>query len=190
MNITGAITVVRSAVARLVFPVLAVVLASSLFTSAQSVLGSISGTVYDSSGAVVPGATVVLHRNETSTERSVMTDGSGNYTAVNLEAGTYDITTSASGFGSNVANGVILIARQQLRYDITLKPASGAEKVEVNASEVGVIETQSAQISAALLPEQVLDLPANYRGAGSTSPINGGNGPPRSSRCMAIAPAR
>ncbi|MGB8014058.1 MAG: TonB-dependent receptor [Terriglobales bacterium] len=172
MNITEINTVVRSAVARLLFPALAVVLASSLFTSAQSVLGSISGTVYDSSGAVVPRATVVFHRNETNTERSVMTDGSGNYTAVNLEAGTYEITTSASGFGSNLANGITLIARQQLRYDVTLKPASGGEKVEVNASDVGVIETQNAQISAALLPEQVLDLPANYRGAGSTSPLN------------------
>jgi hypothetical protein len=67
---------------------------------------------------------------------------------------------------------VTLIARQQLRYDITLSATAGAQTVEVNASEAGVIETQNAQISAALSPREVLDLPANYRGAGSTSPIN------------------
>ena len=148
------------------------VAATSMFASAQSILGSISGTVSDSSGAVLPNATITLHRNETGTDRAVTTDASGNYTAVNLEAGTYDITTTAAGFGTNVGKNVTLSARQQLRYDVNLSAKAGAETVTVNASDVGVIETQSAQISAALTPSEVLDLPANYRGAGSTSPLN------------------
>ena len=147
-------------------------LGSAQFAFAQSVLGSIAGTVYDSSGAVVPHATVTLHRNETNVDRSVTTDEAGNYTAINVEAGTYDVTTSAAGFGGQVVKGVTLAARQQLRYDVTLGAKGGAETVDVNASDVGTIDTQTSQISASLTPREVLDLPANYRGAGSTSPIN------------------
>ena len=139
---------------------------------AQSVLGSIAGTVHDSSGASIPKAKVVLHRVETNTDRTVSADASGNYTAINVEAGNYEITTTAPGFTAVLGKGVTLIARQQLRYDVTLNVSSSAQTVTVNASSAGVIETDNAQISASLTPRDVLDLPANYRGAGSTSPIN------------------
>jgi hypothetical protein len=152
--------------------IVAVLIGTSVFSSAQSVLGTISGTVSDSSGAVVPRATVTVHRVETNTDRSTTTDDSGNYAIPNLDAGTYDITASASGFAAKVGKGVSLTARQQLRYDVALGVTATQQEVEVNASDTGVIDTQTAQISASLSPQQVLDLPANYRGAGSTSPIN------------------
>ena len=142
------------------------------FVFAQSVLGSISGTVVDATGAVVPGAKVLLHRLESNTDRIVTAGGSGTYNAVNLEAGTYDITTSSKGFSDTIGKGVILQARQELRYDVTLTITANNESVTVNASSVGVIETETAQVSAALTARDVLDLPANYRGAGSTSPLN------------------
>ncbi len=152
--------------------ILALAGASEFAAHAQSVLGSVSGLVHDSSGAGVPRAKVVLHRQETNTERTVMSDASGNYTAVNIEAGTYDITTTANGFAATVGKGVVLIARQQLQYDVALTVNSNNVTVEVNASDVGAIQTQSSEISASLTPRDVLDLPANYRGAGSTSPLN------------------
>ena len=139
---------------------------------AQSVLGSISGTVRDSSGAVVPNAKLVMRRVETNAERTANADGSGNYNVVNVDAGTYDITASAPGFSTVVGKGVQLIARQQLRYDVALSVSAKTELVTVNASDAGVIPTETAQISAALTPRDVLNLPANYRGAGSTSPLN------------------
>ena len=139
---------------------------------AQSVLGGISGAVHDSSGAVIPNATIVLHRTETNTDRTVISDKAGNYNAINVEAGDYDITTTATGFATTIGQNVHLIARQQLQYDVTLSVAAGNQTVTVNASDAGVINTENAQISAALTPRDVLDLPANYRGAGSTSPLN------------------
>ena len=151
---------------------LGLLLGSASFLSAQSVLGNISGTVFDSSGAVVANAKVVARRLETNVEHSAIADAAGNYTIVNLDAGTYDVSVSASGFAEKLAKGVILTARQQLRYDVTLSLNAAQQQVEVNAADVGVIETQNSQISAALTPREVLDLPANYRGAGSTSPIN------------------
>ena len=139
---------------------------------AQSVLGTVSGTVRDSSGAVVPKVKIVLHRLETNTDRTVSTDAAGNYIAVNVEPGTYDITATAGGFSPNVGTGVTLISRQLLQYDVTLSVTANNQTVTVNASDVGAIETQTAAISASLTPRDVLDLPANYRGAGSTSPLN------------------
>ena len=139
---------------------------------AQSILGSISGTVHDSSGALVPSAKVLLHRTETNTDRTVISDKSGNYEAINMDAGVYDITATAAGFATTVGTGVTLLARQQLQYDITLKVTATNETVTVSGAGAGVINTENAQISAALTPRAVLDLPANYRGAGSTSPVN------------------
>jgi carboxypeptidase family protein len=139
---------------------------------AQSVLGTISGNVYDPSGAVVPKASITLHRTETNTDRTVEADDLGHYSAVNVEPGTYNITATAPGFAAKIAEGVILTARQQLLFDVSLSAQSGKQTVTVSAADVGVIETESPQISAALTPKEVLDLPANYRGAGSTSPIN------------------
>ena len=139
---------------------------------AQSVLGSISGSVHDSSGAVIPNARILLHRTETNTDRTVTSDAAGNYNAINLDAGTYDITASSTGFSDIIGTGVSLLARQQLRYDVTLSVTANQQTVTVNASDAGTIQTETAQISAALSPRDVLDLPANYRGAGSTSPLN------------------
>ena len=159
-----------------VFPVvclfLALCLGAGATASAQSVLGSVFGTVRDSSGAAIPNATVLLHRIETNTDRTVTSGATGDYQAINVDAGTYNITASANGFGSTIGEGVRLLARQQLRFDVTLSVAAVSQNVVVDASAAGVINTDNAQISAALTPRDVLDLPANYRGAGSTSPIN------------------
>ncbi len=144
----------------------------SLGSQAQSVLGSISGVVHDSTGASIPNARVVLHRTDTNTDRTLTTNAAGNYNAINVEAGTYDVTTIADGFSTNVGKGLQLLARQQLQYDVTLAVSATNATVTVSASDAGVIQTENSQISAALSPRDVLDLPANYRGAGSTSPIN------------------
>ncbi len=140
---------------------------------AQSTLGSISGTVQDSSGAVVPHATVRLHRQESNTDITFTANDAGDYTAVDLAAGHYDIRVNGgAGLASTVAANITLDSRQQLRFNITLKISAANETVTVNATDAGVVNTANAQVSAVLTPEAVLDLPANYRGAGSTSPLN------------------
>ena len=139
---------------------------------AQSTLGGVSGTVQDSTGAQVPNARVRLHRAESNADRTVTTDSTGTYTLLNVEPGHYDVTVEAAGLETTKATGISLQARQQLRYDVTLKAGSVTETVTVSATEAGVINVDNAQISASLTPQAVLDLPANYRGAGSTSPLS------------------
>ncbi len=147
-------------------------LTASTRVVAQSTLGSISGQVLDATGAAVSGATVLLHRTESNTNRTATTDGSGKYTALNADPGHYDVTVQLAGFKASTADNLELSARQQLRYDVTLQLGNVSENVTVSATDAGIIDTENAQISAALTPRDVLDLPANYRGNGSTSPIN------------------
>ncbi len=142
-----------------------------LTAACQSTLASLNGTVRDPSGAVVPHATVALHRQETNTNRMVTTGADGEFTALNLEPGTYNLRISAPGFAATRAENIHLDARQQLRYDVALT-VSSTDTVTVNATDAGTINTDNAAISAALSSQAVLDLPANYRGAGSTSPLN------------------
>ncbi len=139
---------------------------------AQSTLGSITGTVHDSTDAAISGAMITLHRSESNTDRTVTSSADGSYTALNLDPGTYNVQAVLSGFASKTNTNVQLAARQQLRLNITLTPATVVEAVQVDATDAGTITTDNASISAALSPRDVLDLPANYRGAGSTSPLN------------------
>src|SRR5579875_1953421 len=88
-----------------------------LTASSQSTLGSITGIVHDPSGAAVPNATVILHRGESNTDTTVATNATGEYTAVNVEPGTYTLRSTAPGFALTVADNIHLAARQQLRFD-------------------------------------------------------------------------
>ena len=146
--------------------------AGTLAASSQSTLASIAGQVQDSSHAALPNASITLHRRQSNTDRTFTADASGAYTALNLDPGTYDLTVTEPGFASTVQRGIPLQARQQLRLDLTLAVASTSDTVQVDASYAGTINSDNAQISASLTPRDVLDLPANYRGAGSTSPLN------------------
>ncbi len=138
---------------------------------AQSSLGSLRGTVTDPSGAVVPGTKVSLTRAESNTLRTTVTDPAGDYALVNLEPGTYRLLAERPGFQPQLTDRLSLQPRQQLRLDVKLN-VGGNDAITVDAANAGTINTSDASVSAALTPEAVLDLPANYRGAGSTSPLN------------------
>ncbi len=140
-------------------------------SSAQSTLGSISGSVRDTSRAVISNAQVTATRAEDQSTRSIQADAEGSFTLVNLAPGTYSIRTVSPTFGAQLQSGILLAARQNLRLDVILSATATAE-VTVNATDAGTIDTADAQIAASLSARAVLDLPANYRGAGSTSPLN------------------
>jgi hypothetical protein len=66
--------------------------------AAQEIYATLTGSVSDPSGAVVPGASILVHNNETNTDvRAVTTDTSGNFTVTNLLAGNYTVTVKSSG---------------------------------------------------------------------------------------------
>ena len=140
---------------------------------AQSTQGSIVGTVQDPTGAAVSGAAVQLINVDTSVVTTTHADNAGEYVVNNLPPGQYRVHVDAPGFKSTEVEHLLLTARQQLRADVSVQPGSVSEQVTVDASSAGVIETETASISASLDSADVRNLPANYRASSSgTSPLN------------------
>ena len=102
---------------------------------AQFDRGSISGTVKDQSGAVVPGVTVTVTNSQTAAPRLGVTDGSGFYTFPNLQAGTYGVVVELQGFKKVVRDHVQLDAAGALTLDFTLEAGALTEQVTVTAEQ-------------------------------------------------------
>lgn len=137
--------------------------------SAQSTFGTLTGTVTDPSGAVVPGATVIATGMRTQTSRSTVTDERGDYLITNLDAGLYKVEVSLSGFAT-FTRETELLARQTVRIDGRLALAGAAERVEVNAVSP-VIETDRATIDDSKSGDAINRLALNFRATSNTSPI-------------------
>src|SRR5579864_1706820 len=123
---------------------------------------AINGTVRDSAGAVIVGATVVLHNRDTSLDRSEVTNGVGSYVMTNVLPGNYDLKVSMKGFGPAARTGIELLVNQTATYDFTLKAGAVNEVVEVQGNQV-TLETSTSELGVAVVKEQVNDLPLNSR---------------------------
>jgi hypothetical protein len=142
------------------------------FAIAQSTQGLITGTITDATGAAVPNAMVNVTSAGTGIAIQTKSDSSGQFRVLNLVPGLYWVHIDAEGFESVDLEHLQLLARLQLRSDVKLTPGSVSQKVTVDASSAGVIETETPSISAALDSADVKQLPANYRASASgTSPI-------------------
>ena len=114
-------------------------------TAAQSTYGSLIGTITDTSGAVVPGATVTITNAQTQAVRTSATSGDGSYLVANLDAGSYHVVVSLSGF-ADVVRDATLLARQTVRVDAQLAVQGASEQIQVTAAQP-VIEVNSATIN-------------------------------------------
>jgi|HubBroStandDraft_2_1064218.scaffolds.fasta_scaffold00533_3 hypothetical protein len=130
---------------------------------AQELAATLTGTVTDPSGALVAGATVAVHNNETGIDvRSVITTSTGNFNITNLPAGRYTVTVRNAGFENYVANEVILNVAEKHTLDVQLKPGKASETVEVTAEDTP-IQTTTAEQSGTITGDQVRGLALNNR---------------------------
>ncbi len=136
---------------------------------AQSTFGTVLGTVKDASGSAVPNAVVKLINLNENTIREVVSNSDGDYEVVNVKPGLYKVEVSATGFETTAVTGLTLVARQTLRADVSLQVGKVTQVVEVQGSS-GVIATETQTISSSFGSQKILNLPANYRASGSTSP--------------------
>jgi Carboxypeptidase regulatory-like domain len=143
---------------------------ASVSAEAQSTFGTVIGTVKDQSGAVVPNANVKLTNTDENTTRAAVTGSDGAYEFLNLAPAHYRVTVTAVGFQVFTATDLLLVARQTLRVDAPLQVGQASETVSVNASGEGVIATDTQVIQATFEPQELLNLPANIRANGNTSP--------------------
>lgn len=154
---------------------LAVVGALLPFSSAlaQTIQGSIIGTVKDTTGAVVPGAIVTLTNNGEGITRTTTAGDSGDFIFNDSKSGLYTISVTREGFGKWVAANIHLSARQELRVDPSLTAGSVQQEVQVSADAISAIDTDDASVSGTYNAADVLHLPVNTRASASgTSALN------------------
>jgi Carboxypeptidase regulatory-like domain len=131
-------------------------------SQAQVVGGTISGTVTDAGGAVIPGAQVTIRNQETGGERHLVSDSAGAYAAPSIPVGVYSISVLREGFAPQSRTGISLTVGQAVRIDLTVHPGNVTEEVTVTDVPASVnLSTQ--QIAGLVNERQVKDLPLNGR---------------------------
>jgi hypothetical protein len=129
--------------------------------SAQST-ATLSGTIADPTGAVVPNATVLIHSLGTGADRSTQSDQDGNFTAPSLQPGDYSITVTAQGFAKFVVQSITLPVDGHIAVNPKLTLASTGEVVEVQGT-TPAIETQTITVGQVIDRNTVQEIPLNGR---------------------------
>jgi hypothetical protein len=125
-------------------------------------VGSVTGTVADSTGAVIPLAKVTATRTATGISQRVLTSDLGTFTFSNLVVGTYSLTVDAKGFSEKSIGGVTVDVSQQRSVSFTLTPAGSAESMTVIAA-APLLNTTNGQLAGLVTQSQVVDMPLNGR---------------------------
>jgi hypothetical protein len=129
--------------------------------SAQAT-ATLNGVVRDSSGAVLPQATVTLENTDTGTLRESLTNDSGLYVFVSVPPGEYVLKVRKDGFSTATQAGLHVLVDQASTQDFTLRVGSTQQSVTVEASAVN-LETANATLGTVIQSKQVRDLPLNGR---------------------------
>ncbi|MDE3179803.1 MAG: carboxypeptidase regulatory-like domain-containing protein [Acidobacteriota bacterium] len=134
---------------------------------------SITGTVSDSSGASVPGATVTVRDVENGFSRKVVTDATGEYNAASLPLGRYDMTAEKQGFDTEVKTGLTLVVGEKAVVNLTLR--LGEMKQLVTVKDEGPVVNVTTQATSGLVGErEVKELPLNGRSYDELMTLNPG----------------
>jgi hypothetical protein len=143
---------------------LAAIMSLSLATPAAFAAntGDISGTVIDQNGAVVQGATVTIKFVNTGAVRSVTTNEFGEFSAPQLETGSYEVAVSKTGFKQHTET-VIVRSGENTRVAAQLSVGATSETIIVEGGVAPTLDVATAQISESLSTEQVLALPNQGR---------------------------
>jgi hypothetical protein len=142
---------------------IAALMAFAVGASAQSNRASITGTVVDSSGAVVAGARIVAKNVETGIETRTVSNDRGIYLAPNLPPGDYSLTVSKEGFKVVGFLHVKLILDQVAELNVTLAPGAISEEITVTTG-APVLETETSTIGTNMNGEVVTGMPLNVYG--------------------------
>jgi len=125
--------------------------------------GTITGTVRDSSGAVIQGAEVKITGAAGGIRRSTISNSDGDYLEAALPGGTYNLIITAKGFKTFKGNGVILRVGAKARVDATLSVGDIATEVVVQGEDLNQVETQSSELSGTVTGKQISQLQLNGR---------------------------
>src|SRR5437762_2500206 len=150
---------------RLLMKILKLGMSLFLFSAlavAQVTTGTISGTITDSTGAVVPGVTVSLKSVEKGISRTIKTDEGGRYRAPELALGSYEITAEAAGFQTVIRSGITLTVGREAVVDFSLQVGTITDKITVTG-EAPLVQTANATVAALVDERAMRELPLNGR---------------------------
>ena len=137
-------------------------LLSAPLLNAQSTGGRVRGTVTDSSGGAVPGATVILINTATNVRREVATNATGEYLFLEVPVGNYEIDVTQQGFKKFVRKDIVVDLNAVIAVDIPLQLGGATEVVEVTG-EPPVVDTTTTQLGAVVNSRDATQLPLNQR---------------------------
>jgi hypothetical protein len=160
----------------------AVVFAGSV-ARAQSTTGTILGVVKDSSGGVVPGANVTALATDTGQSRTVTTGQDGAFRLDAMPVGNYQLSVKATGFQTELQNGLVLNVGQEAVSNFTLQVGEVSQTVSVTAESTNLVDTTTSSLGSLVNQQQISDLPLNGRNyndltllqAGVTKSLNSNN---------------
>ncbi|HKE56368.1 MAG TPA: carboxypeptidase-like regulatory domain-containing protein, partial [Pyrinomonadaceae bacterium] len=134
---------------------IAVMLIFGAVAIAQTITGSVSGVVADSTGGLIPGAAVSLTSEKTGQTRNLTTDNDGRFNFAALQPGNYSLKVERNGFQTLEQKGIVLSANENLALgDIKLQPGQVSETVSVT-SEGQLVERETSDLSARLTADQL-----------------------------------
>jgi hypothetical protein len=172
---------------RLLLGAMFVLLCMPLLASAQAGRGSISGTITDPGGAVVPGAQVVLLNRATGLTQHTVTSAAGLYTFISLNPDVYQVTAGQTGFASVAQDKITVSVDQVTEVNITLRMGATTETVTVTGG-AELVEPSNSTVGS-LIPAETIDrVPLLYRNVYDLIQLSAGvtpvNGSPNSSDSM------
>ena len=131
-------------------------------SSALAQNAQITGSVKDSSGAIIPGATVTARNVDTGLTRVAVSDGGGEYRLPSLVPGRYSVAAELSGFSTETRPDIVLIIDQTAILTFVLKPAAIAESVTVTGDSP-IVDVTRSDVSTSVSTQQIQDLPVASR---------------------------
>jgi hypothetical protein len=129
---------------------------------AQSTGGSLSGTVKDGTGGVLPGVTITISNTDTSLTRTVVTDARGHYIASDLPPGPYSVKGTLEGFNAALRTGITMSVGRDAVLDLDMNLGKLSDEVIVVA-EAKTVDTQTASTGGLISTGQIEGLPLNGR---------------------------
>jgi hypothetical protein len=144
---------------------------------AAEVTASITGTVSDSTGAVIPGCSVTLTNTGTNVSRTIQAGGDGSYLFTLVPIGSYRVTVEQSGFRKYVHDGIVLNVNQNAKLDIVLQVGASSQIVEVTG-DVSQVDTTSATLGSVETARRIVSLPLVERDAFQLGLLQAGVFPP------------
>jgi Carboxypeptidase regulatory-like domain/TonB dependent receptor len=137
--------------------------ASPISSRAQTTYATITGTVTDANGAILPGVRINARNVETNISSETVSNSEGVFTITQLREGTYTLSAQASGFREFIVREILLVARDVRRLDIKMALGEMRDSVQVSAGAT-LIETETPRLGDTRTADQLKTLPLNTRG--------------------------